>query len=163
MKLTFSAPFGVVLLLAACSGQPQSEEKTAPATEEAQPSAPPIELTAIGEGELPSLQGELGCSFTIEGQDGPALVVKADVGPDATAFGAYKTGGQVRRVAGPGGFAALEKGMELSGRGMRLTVERLGEVPNEEASEATSYSARLAANRPYGGERDYEGVWTCGP
>src|SRR3546814_2933143 len=60
----------------------------------------PIELTAIGKGELLRLDGDHECGFTIEGQSGPALIAKTNVGDDQLASGAYKIGGQLLRVPG---------------------------------------------------------------
>ncbi|MGV1681483.1 hypothetical protein [Sphingopyxis sp. NJF-3] len=158
MKSPLAASFGALLLLAGCSGQPQSEAKT-PETKTAvdEKKLPdtgggePIELSAIEKGELLRLDGDHECSFTIKGQSGPALVAKADTGDDELASGAYKIGGKVLRVAGSGGFKALEKGMELSGPGMKLAVK-----PAEGSEVAT-----LTAQRTYGGERSYEGAWAC--
>lgn len=167
MKSMLAAPLGAVFFLAACSSQPQTENKTAAPVEQSKlPDTggdAPIELSAIGEGELLALQGELGCSFTIAGQSGPALVAKADVGAGATAQGAVKIGERVQRVAGAGGFGALEKGMQLSGPGVTLAVVLLSQASSDTKSEETRFPAKLTASRPYGGERSYDGVWNCGP
>jgi len=169
MKSPLAAPLCALFLLAGCSGESQSEAKTTPTktvTEEKKlpdtGSDAPIELTAIGKGELLALKGELGCSFTIKGQDGAALVAKADVGSDGLAQGAVKIGGRVQRVAGSGGFGALEKGMELSGPGLKLTVERSSETSKKTGTEQTAYPAKLVASRTYGGERSFDGEWACG-
>ena len=157
MKLTIAAPLGVALLLAACSGEPQNEKAAAPApvAEKADipdtGSAAPIELAAIGKGELLALQGKLGCSFTIAGQDAPALVVKTDADDGATAQGAVKVGSRVQRIAGPGGFDELKKGMDLSGPGLSLTVE----------PSAGGAKAKLDASRPVGSPTSVEGDWSC--
>jgi hypothetical protein len=159
MKSPLVASFGALILLAGCSGQPQSEAKTPEtktATEEAKlpvtGGGEPIELSAIGKGELLRLSGDHECRFTIAGQSGPALVAKASTGNDQLASGAYKIGGKVLRVAGPGGFKALEKGMELSGPGMKLAVV---------TSDGSKSAAKLTAKRTYGGERSYDGEWAC--
>jgi len=169
MKSPLAAPLCALLLLAGCSGEPQSEAKTTPvktATEEKkQPdaaAAAPIELTAIGKGELLALKGELGCSFTIKGQDGAALVAKSDVGAEALTQGAVKIGGRVQRVAGSGGFGALEKGAELSGPGLKLTIERASESSKKTGTEQTAYPATLLASRTMGGKASFEGEWVCG-
>ncbi|WP_077146148.1 hypothetical protein [Sphingopyxis sp. KK2] len=157
MKLTIAAPLGVALLLAACSGEPQAEKAAAPAPVAEKVdlpdtgSAKPIELAAIGKGELLALEGARACRFTIDGQDGPALVVKTDVATDATAQGAVKVGSRVQRVAGPGGFAELQKGMDLSGPGLNLIVE----------PSASGAKAKLAASRPFGKPTSFEGDWSC--
>ncbi|MGH6650608.1 MAG: hypothetical protein ACREB7_05685 [Sphingopyxis sp.] len=155
MKLTITAPFGVALFLAACSSQPQAEKPVAPVAEKADlpdtGAAAPIELAAIGKGELLALQGKLGCSFTIAGQDAPALVVKTDADDAATAQGAVKVGSRVQRIAGPGGFDELKKGMALSGPGLSLTVE----------PSAGGAKAKLAASRPFGSPTSFEGDWSC--
>ena len=159
MNSPLMASLGALFLLAGCSGQSQSqsEAKTTPtktATDEKvlpdTGGGEPIELTAIGKGELPRLDGERACNFTIKGQSGPAFVAKANVGADQSVFGAYKIGDKVQRVVGAGGFEALEKGMEMSGPGMKLTIERVAKT------------AKLTATRTYGGERSFEGEWTCG-
>ena len=160
MKLTIAASLGAVLFLAACSGPSEPETTTAPAVtapaKTAESKLPetggkaPIELSAIGKGELLALEGERGCSFTIDGQAAPALVAKAGAGADATTQGAVKVGARVQRVAGSGDFAALEKGMMLSGPGLKLEIER-----------ASGSAAKLVAHRTYGGERSFDGVWKC--
>ncbi|ALC10365.1 hypothetical protein [Sphingopyxis sp. 113P3] len=158
MKSPLAASFGALLLLAGCSGQAQTdtqapESKTA-VDETKLPETgggEPIELSAIEKGELLRLDGDHECSFTIKGQSGPALVARASTGDDELASGAYKIGGKVLRVAGSGGFKALEKGMELSGPGMKLAVK-----PGEGGQPAT-----LLAQRTYGGERSFEGAWAC--
>jgi len=158
MKSPLAASFGALLLLAGCSGEAQPDTKT-PETKTAVDEAKlpdtgggePIELSAIEKGELLRLDGERECSFTIKGQQGPALVARANTGDDELASGAYKLGGKVLRVAGSGGFKGLEKGMELSGPGMKLTVK-----PGQGGQAAT-----LLAQRTYGGERTYEGAWAC--
>ncbi|WP_338425884.1 hypothetical protein [Sphingopyxis kveilinensis] len=163
------APLGALLLLAGCSGEPAAESK-APETKTAAAESTlpdtggdaPIELSAIGKGELLALDGELGCSFTVEGHDGAALVAKADVGPEATAQGAVKIGGRVQRVAGSGGFAALEKGMQLSGPGVKLTITRTAEASSPTGNEQTAYPATLVARRTFGGEQSFDGKWVCG-
>lgn len=169
MKSPLAAPLCALLLLAGCSGEPQSEAKTPPAkTETAEKKLPdtggdkPIELKAIGKGELLALKGELGCSFTVKGQDGAALVAKADVGADALTEGAVKIGDRVQRVAGSGGFGALEKGMELSGPGLKLAIERTSETSKKTGNEQTVYPAKLVASRTYGGEQSFDGEWACG-
>ena len=157
MKLTIAAPLGVALLLAACSGEPQAEKAAAPAPVAEKVDVPdtgsekPIELAAIGKGELLALQGARACRFTIDGQDAPALVVKTDVDANATAQGAVKVGSRVQRIAGPGGFDELKKGMDLSGPGLSLTVE-----PSEGGTKA-----KLAASRPFGKPTSFDGDWSC--
>ena len=157
MKLTIAAPLGVALLLAACSGEPQNKKAAAPTPVAEKADLPdtcgaaPIELAAIGKGELLALQGKLGCSFTIAGQAGPALVVKTDADDGATAQGAVKVGSRVQRIAGPGGFDELKKGMDLSGPGLSLTVE----------PSAGGAKAKLAASRPFGSPTSFEGDWSC--
>lgn len=169
MKSPLAAPLCALLLLAGCSGEPQSEAKTTPTktvTDEKKlpetGAGAPIELAAIGKGELLALNGELGCSFTVKGQDGPALVAKADVGADALTEGAVKIGDRVQRVAGSGGFGALEKGMELSGPGLKLAIERTSETSKKTGNEQTAYPAKLVASRTYGGEQSFDGEWACG-
>src|SRR3546814_8100850 len=99
------------------------------------------------------LDGDHECGFTIEGQSGPALIAKTNVGDDQLASGAYKIGGQVLRVAGSGGFKVLKKGMELSGPGMKLAVVRV--------EDGSKDAATLIAARTYGGERSFDREWTC--
>jgi len=157
MKLTIAAPLGVALLLAACSGGAKEEKTAAPTPVAKKADLPdtggekPIELAAIGKGELLALKGARACRFTIDGQDAPTLVVKTDVDADATAQGAIKVGRRVQRVAGPGGFAELQKGMDLSGPGLSLVVE----------PSASGAKAKLAASRPFGKPTSFEGDWSC--
>lgn len=155
MRSPLAAPLGALFLLAACSGQASTETPPAKTeTAKADSKLPgtgggeSIELSAIGKGEMLRLDGDHECRFTIAGQSGPALVAKAD---DQLASGAYKIGGKVLRVAGSGGFAALEKGMELSGPGMKLAIE------HPEGAKA----ATLTAKRTFGGERSFAGEWNC--
>jgi len=160
MRSPLAAPLGALFLLAACSGQAQTEDKPAPVeTTKDESKLPdtggdePIELTAIEKGELLRLDGDHECRFTIKGQSGPALVAKTNVGDDQLASGAYKIGGKVLRVAGSGGFKALKNGMELSGPGMKLAVERV--------ADGAKNAATLTAARTYGGERSFDGEWSC--
>src|SRR3546814_17177180 len=95
------------------------------------------------------LDGDHECGFTIEGQSGPALIAKTNVGDDQLASGAYKIGGQVLRVAGSGGFKVLKKGMELSGPGMKLAVVRVEDGYKD--------AAKMIAARNYAGERRFDG------
>lgn len=160
MKLTIAAPLGAVLFLAACSSQPASDPTPTPAVpapaKVAESKLPetggkaPIELNAIGKGELLALEGERGCSFTIDGQAAPALVARAGAGADAMTQGAVKVGKRVQRVAGSGGFATLEKGMTLSGPGLKLEVEP-----------ASGGAAKLVAQRTFGGAHSFDGAWKC--
>ena len=164
MRSPLVAPLGVLFLLAACSGQAQTEDKPAQAettTETAKDDSKladtggdaPIELTAIEKGELLRLDGDHECRFIIKGQPGPALVAKASIGDDELASGAYKISGKVLRVAGSGGFKALDKGMTLSGPGMKLEVARV--------ADGAKNAATLTAARTYGGERSFDGQWSC--
>src|SRR3546814_15926001 len=84
--------------------------------------------------------------------DLPALVAKASIGDDELASGAYKISGKVLRVAGSGGFKALDKGMTLSGPGMKLEVARV--------ADGAKNAATLTAARTYGGERSFDGHWS---
>src|SRR3546814_17641134 len=104
MRSPLAAPRGALFLLAACSGQAQTEDKpaqTEPTTDESTlpdtGGGEPIELTAIGKGELLRLDGDHECGFTIEGQSGPALIAKANVGAHQLPSGAYKIRGKVMR------------------------------------------------------------------
>src|SRR3546814_6063966 len=82
MRSPLVAPLGVLFLLAACSGQAQTEDKPAQAettTETAKDDSKlpdtggdaPIELTAIEKGELLRLDGHHECRFIIQCQPGP--------------------------------------------------------------------------------------------
>src|SRR3546814_1491832 len=77
MRSPLAAPLGALFLLAACSGQAQTEDKPAQTETTTDESTlpdtgggEPIELTAIGKGELLRLDGDHECGFTIEGQSG---------------------------------------------------------------------------------------------
>ncbi len=169
MRSPLAAPLGALFLLAACSGQTPTESqptKTEAANDENKlpdtGSGEPIELSAIGKGEMLRLDGELGCGFTVKGQSDPAFIAKANVGDDQLASGAVKVGGQVQRVAGSGGFGALEKGLEMSGPGLKLTLDHASDKPVRTEGEQKVYDATLTVNRTYGGEGSFEGEWSCG-
>jgi hypothetical protein len=168
MKSPLAAPLCALFLLAGCSGQAQTESKPAQ-TEAANDESKlpdtgggePIELAAIGKDEMLRLDGELGCSFTVKDQSDPAFIAKANVGDDQLASGAIKVGGRVQRVAGSGGFGALEKGLEMSGPGLKAKVEHAAKATRTEGEQKV-YDARLSVTRTYGGERSFEGKWSCG-
>ncbi|SNS31332.1 hypothetical protein [Sphingopyxis indica] len=169
MRSPLAAPLGALFLLAACSGQSQTTDqpaKTEAANDENKlpdtGSGDPIELAAIEKGEMLRLDGELGCAFTVKGQSAPAFVAKANVGDDQLAAGAVKVGSTVQRVAGSGGFGALEKGLEMSGPGLKLTLERASDKPVRTEGEQKIYEAKLNVNRTYGGQQAFEGEWSCG-
>ncbi len=168
MRSPLAAPLGALFLLAACSGQSQTTEqpaKTEAATDETKlpdtGSGDPIELAAIEKGEMLRLDGELGCGFTVKGQSAPAFIAKANAGDDQLASGAVKVGSKVQRVAGSGGFGALEKGLEMSGPGLKLKVEHDGKAARSEGEQKV-YEAKLIVNRTYGGEGSFDGEWSCG-
>src|SRR3546814_15887033 len=106
MRSPLAAPRGALFLLAACSGQAKTEDKPAQTETTTDESTlpdtgggEPIELTAIGKGELLRLDGDHECGFTIDGKSGHAVIAKNKVGGDQIASGAYKIGGQALPVA----------------------------------------------------------------
>lgn len=168
----------LALALAACSGPP-ADKPAEPAAAPA-PAAPPetpspepaatvggdgsaITLNALSSADLQSaaLQGELGCSFSTPTAS-PLLVAMGVVASKAAAHGVVKVGDYVERVAAPGGFDAMSKGVAFAGQGKTVTIARTGAAPVG-GGESPGYPATLTYDRADGARLVLTGLWTCGP
>lgn len=128
-----------------------------------QPSAP--RLTGLTPGQVPALDGELGCSFTVAGSNSVSVLAKAWVDgksiPDAVAG----LDGSPVRLTGtaPLGYGRLEaEAASFEGPGVRITIS-LNADPRPVNGEQLARGARLKIDADNGAERTEAGTWTCGP
>lgn len=122
----------------------------------------PIRLQPLtGADRAADLSGELGCSFTADGDDRPLLIALGVVGRNDGIDGLVKSGGETVRVRSAGDYAALERGPTLSAKGMSVTLVRGNALPND--TEQTVYAAVLRVDRADGSVKTYTGRWLCGP
>lgn len=108
------------------------------------------------------LSGELACSFA-DVSAATLLLARADVVPDGMVVGVVNHNGYVETLANgrAGGFNDLLDGITLMGKGLTLRLARGAAMPT--GGESTQHAATLTAQRADGAERDYAGMWTCGP
>lgn len=107
-----------------------------------------------------NLAGELGCAFSTSGSS-PILVAMGNVASREAAQGVVKVGSSVERVAAPGGFDAMLKGVTFSGAGKTIRITVTG--PARGGGESPPSPAELTYDRADGAQRTYAGEWTCGP
>lgn len=107
-----------------------------------------------------TLAGELGCSFTPEGEE-TLLVAKGDVGSKQAAQGVVKVGDYVERISAPGGFNGITKGATFSGQGKTIIIKLTGAAIG--GGESPPRPATLTYQRADGAERTFNGRWVCGP
>lgn len=149
---------------AAPAPAPRSSEATlsaaAPATVGGDGSA--IVLTPLSAAEIDEagLSGELGCSFSTAAAS-PLLVAMGDVASRDAAQGVVKVGSYVERVAAPGGFDALLKGVTFSGLGKTIRIDLTG--PATDGGESPPRPATLTYDRADGARLTLPGRWSCGP
>ena len=110
-----------------------------------------------------ALTGELACSFTQGGADGPLLVAMADVTDAARAEGVLKLGPSTLRLrsARTGGFNAMVHGARFTSGDLEARVVVTSQTPTDD-SESPPLPARLEIGSPAGTQR-IDGEWTCGP
>jgi len=121
-----------------------------------------IELAALGESDLKAetLEGELGCSFSVTDKQ-PLLVAMGNVKSTDAAQGLVKIGSYVERIAAPGGYDAIAKGATFSGKGKTVRITPTG--PAQGGGESPPRPATLTYDRADGAQRLYTGRWICGP
>ena len=121
-----------------------------------------IALASLQDDDAAGLTGELACSFRLADIREPMLIGRADVGDDARGTAVIRHGGDVERLMArsAGGFGAMERGIAFGSRGITVTIDRGERVSG---GEAPDYRATLLAQRADGAEREYRGLWTCGP
>ena len=165
----------VAFALAGCS--PDSAEKDSePATDpsasagamRAAPdpvlAAPQVRPALVAEDiEGAALAGELACSFTQLGAEGPLLVAMADVTDAARAEGVLKLGPSTLRLRGSeaGGFNAMVRGARFTSGDLEARVVVTSQTPTDD-SESPPLPARLEIASPAGSQQ-VGGEWTCGP
>lgn len=121
-----------------------------------------INLAPLSAAEIQSasLSGELGCSFSTSASL-PIFVAMGDVASRDAAQGVAKVGSYVERVAAPGGFDAMLKGVTFSGAGKTIRIDPIG--PARGGGESPPRPATLTYDRADGARRTLAGWWSCGP
>lgn len=147
-------------VLSAC-GQTASEPAPVEAPAPAPVTAPELALAPLQTADMQGrLGGELGCSFTADG--GQLLVASGIVASQTPSEAVMKLDGVVVEMdaTAPGGFDTLEDGETFAGGGVNAAVTTSAAI--ETGTEEVRHSATLTVTTA-GGERAYEGAWTCGP
>jgi hypothetical protein len=171
--MTHRAPLlaaAIAFALAGCS--PDSAEKggerAADQATRAPPdpvlAAPPLRPALAAEDiEGAALAGELACSFTQPGAQGPLLVAMADVTDAARAEGVLRLGPSTLRLraAEAGGFNAMVHGARFTSGDLQARVVITSETPRDD-SESPPLPARLEIGSPAGSQQ-IDGEWACGP
>ncbi len=158
MKHLFGA--SLILLACACSPAPTTEAPEAPVTDVRVGSE--LELQPlVGAETRGRLTGELGCSFAV-GSD-VFLLAMGNVDRAALSEALVKANGEVVQLpaAEPGGYDGMVEGETFAGGGLSAEVRTIAR--NETGTEEVAYNATLLARDGAGGERAYEGTWSCGP
>lgn len=148
----------VMLLLAACSGQPAPAGDTEQNAEA--PSAIALETLSSDDIRSAALGGELGCSFA-EPQASPLLVAMGFVASKTASNGAIKVGGRVEPVHAADGFDGMIKGATFTGGDHTVVVAVTG--PAEGGGESPPNPATLTYQRANGASHTLTGRWVCGP
>ncbi|MGY1520315.1 hypothetical protein [Luteimonas sp. A482] len=120
-----------------------------------------IELEALSSSDLEALtlEGELACGFSVDGD--MLLLARGHVASDDPARGVVKLGDQVEAVAAPGGFNAMLRGARFHGAGKIIDIEPTG--PASGGGESPPSPATLTYHRADGARRTVTGQWQCGP
>jgi len=120
-----------------------------------------IELGALSSGELETLtlEGELACGFSVDGD--MLLLARGDVASEEPARGVVKPGDQLETVAAPGGFDAMLRGTRFHGDGKTIDIEPTGAASGD--GESPPAPATLTYHRADGARRVLAGQWQCGP
>lgn len=122
-----------------------------------------IQLQGLQPEDSAGLTGDEFCTF-VEEETGDFILVASGVRTsDDPNDARLKVGDYVENyVSTERGFGSMLDGTSFSGRGFALTI-----VPGEPVeSPEESYQqidAQLLVQRADGGERTYEGMWSCGP
>ncbi|MGE3929551.1 MAG: hypothetical protein AB7G05_05265 [Hyphomonadaceae bacterium] len=106
------------------------------------------------------LGGELGCSF--RAGDDQVLIASGIVASETPSEALMKLGGVVVEMDATttGGFDTLEDGEAFAAGGVSAVVATTSAVAT--GTEEVRHNATLTVSAD-GGERVYEGVWSCGP
>lgn len=127
----------------------------------------PMTVEALTEAELSgqTLDGELGCSFTVDGV-GAVFVAMGYVADDGPAMGLVRAGGTVHRVSTrSGGYDEMIDGAEFegpdSGSDVEVDIDRTSDDPLS-GRESPAYPGRITIEWR-DEEVTAEGRWTCGP
>lgn len=168
---------GLALTVAGCSKE-KEPEPAAKDTAASQPAAttPPtapesptiggdgsqIVLSTLSSDEIrkTELPGELGCGFS-DTTGAVLLIAMGDAASKGPASGIVKVADSVERIAAPGGFDAMVKGVTFTGAGKTVRIELTGSPIDN--SESPPIPAELIYQRADGAERTYAGRWSCGP
>ncbi|AKH42762.1 hypothetical protein FHS61_000536 [Altererythrobacter atlanticus] len=156
------------MALAACSGEPAEPAPEAVPETAAAANVPSFGVAGVlTEEDIAGaeLGGELGCSFTEAGADGPALVAMGWVGANRSSQGVLKLDGETVGVRSreASGFGGMIEGAEFLGGDLVVNVMQISEEDTD-PGEASTYPAELEIMRASNGEMSVAaGEWTCGP
>ncbi|MDH5824656.1 hypothetical protein QFW77_16925 [Luteimonas sp. RD2P54] len=120
-----------------------------------------IRLEALSASDLEGadLGGELGCSFSADGQ--PLLHAMGIVASEEPARGIVKVAGYVEPVRAPGGFDGMTRDPTFTGQGKTIRIVETGAAIG--GGESPPRPATLTYQRADGASRTFEGRWQCGP
>lgn len=177
-RLALPVAFAAALSIAGCSKEKEPEPPARSSQERenlATPNPPnvPESPTVGGDGsaitlnalssadiEGAKLPGELGCGFS-DASGSPLLIAMGDAASKGPATGIVKVADSVERIAAPGGFDAMVKGVTFTGAGKTVRIELTGSPIG--SGEAPPIPARLVYERADGAQRSFAGRWECGP
>ncbi|WP_170170638.1 hypothetical protein [Sphingomonas sp.] len=122
---------------------------------------PDIHLDALTPADITKarLSGELACSFSRDGST--LLLARGNVGSSGPLQGVVKVASSVERVDASGGYNAIIKGGQFTGRDLMITIEVAGKP--EGTGESPPLPAALTLVRSGSGRWTSGGDWTCGP
>ena len=121
-----------------------------------------ISLSVLRQGDTSDLDGELGCGFVAEDEQGAYLVMMGVVQGEERNVRRIRIGDYVQPVfSTETGFGSLSDGDTFSTQGMSLTLTTDEQVNDQ--TEVVAHHATLMVQRMDGAERSYDGIWSCGP
>lgn len=145
------------MLAAASACSPQQD-----APGEAYSGAATVEALTQADLSSVSLDGELGCSFDVEGT-GQVFVAMGYADDDRPANGLVRWGGRAYPVSSDdGGYDAMIDGGEFEGGEIEVEIDRTSDDALS-GGESSGYPARISIEGPDDEEAWADGVWTCGP
>ncbi len=159
MKSMWLLLVGLVVLSGCLPGNEDDNRDRPPGT----PSAP--DLTTLTPGQVPSLDGELGCSFRETGRRSAGLFAQAWIDKASTPDAVVGLDGSPVRLTATasGGYGRLERQAgRFSGNGVQVSVTLEAAEPAAEPEPSTR-AARLTIEADSGAARTKLGTWTCDP
>ncbi|WP_394003265.1 hypothetical protein ACF3M1_01525 [Luteimonas sp. WGS1318] len=120
-----------------------------------------LEVLTVQELGGAGLEGELACSFSEDGAEGPLLHAMGVVASDAPALGLVKVAGYMEPIRAPGGFDGMTRNPTFTGQGKTIRIVETG--PAIGGGESPPRPATLTYLRADGASRTFDGQWQCGP